>query len=210
MNLHEMDKLHTSMVRQMEEAEMMDQAEVGGISQRKTSVSAACQTDKVTDEAKIFYICLRITLQVSRKVSRVSKFVSDEHVPSRVPAPRHSRVSQIVTRVDTEDKEMTPVTRVVTTGIREVKEKEARELKEKETRELKEKEAREVKEKESRVTMSETQGMSNLRKYNNILVSFIEKARVLSEAEEINNSYPSSLYEFLKSFLDPSNLIHLL
>ena len=42
-----MDKLHTSMVRQMEEAEMMDQAEVGGISQRKTSVSAACQTDKV-------------------------------------------------------------------------------------------------------------------------------------------------------------------
>ena len=197
-----MDKLHTSMVRQMEEAEMMDQAEVGGISQRKTSVSAACQTDKVTDEAKIFYICLRITLQVSRKVSRVSKFVSDEHVPSRVPAPRHSRVSQIVTRVDTEDKEMTPVTRVVTTGIREVKESE--------TRELKEKEAREVKEKESRVTMSETQGMSNLRKYNNILVSFIEKARVLSEAEEINNSYPSSLYEFLKSFLDPSNLIHLL
>ena len=167
-----MDKLHTSMVRQMEEAEMMDQAEVGGISQRKTSVSAACQTDKVTDEAKIFYICLIITLQVSRKVSRVSKFVSDEHVPSRVPAPRHSRVSQIVTRVDTEDKEMTPVTRVVTTGIREVKEKE------------------------SRVTMSETQGMSNLRKYNNILVSFIEKARVLSEAEEINNSYPSSLYEF--------------
>ena len=121
-------------------------------------------------------------------MSRVSKFVSDEHVPSRVPAPRHSRVSQIVTRVDTEDKEMTPVTRVVTTGIREVKESE--------TRELKEKEAREVKEKESRVTMSETQGMSNLRKYNNILVSFIEKARVLSEAEEINNSYPSSLYEF--------------
>ena len=164
-----MDKLHTSMVRQMEEAEMTDQAEVGGISQRKTSVSAACQTDKVTDEAKIFYICLRITLQVSRKVSRVSKFVSDEHVPSRVPAPRHSRVSQIVTRVDTEDKEMTPVTRVVTTGIREVKEKEAR------------------------VAMSETQGMSNLRKYNNILVSFIEKARVLSEAEEINNSYPSTL-----------------
>ena len=183
-----MDKLHSSMVRQMEEAEMMDQAEVGGISQRKTSVSAACQTDKVTDGAKIFYICLIITLQVSRKVSRVSKFVSDEHVPSRVPAPRHSRVSQIVTRVDTEDKEMTPVTRVVTTGIREVKEKEAREMKEKE--------ARKVKEKESRVTMSETQGMSNLRKYNNILVSFIEKARVLSEAEEINNSYPSSLYEF--------------
>ena len=112
---------------------------------------------------------LIISLQVSRKVSRVSKFVSDEHVPSRVPAPRHSRVSQIVTRVDTEDKEMTPVTRVVTTGIRDVKEKEAR------------------------VTMSETQGMSNLRKYNNILVSFIEKARVLSEAEQINNSYPSSL-----------------
>ena len=131
-----MDKLHTSMVRQMEEAEMMDQAEVGGISQRKTSVSAACQTDKVTDRAKIFYIYFRITLQVSRKVSRVSKFVSDEHVPSRVPAPRHSRVSQIVTRVDAEDKEMTPVTRVVTTGIREVKEKEAREVKEKEVREV--------------------------------------------------------------------------
>ena len=165
-----MDKLHTSMVRQMEEAEMMDQAEVGGISQRKTSVSAACQTDKVNGRRKdTYFMCLIISLQVSRKVSRVSKFVSDEHVPSRVPAPRHSRVSQIVTRVDTEDKEMTPVTRVVTTGIREVKEKEAR------------------------VTMSETQGMSNLRKYNNILVSFIEKARVLSEAEEINNSYPSSL-----------------
>ena len=58
MNLHEMDKLHTSMVRQMEEAEMMDQAEVGGISQRKTSVSAACQTDKVTDGAKKFYISM--------------------------------------------------------------------------------------------------------------------------------------------------------
>ena len=107
--------------------------------------------------------------QVSRKVSRVSKFVSDEHVSSRVPAPRHSRVSQIVTRVDTEDQEMTPVTRVVTTGIRESQVKEAK------------------------VAMSETEGMSNLRKYNNILVGFIEKARVLSEAEQISNSYPSSL-----------------
>ena len=47
--------------------------------------------------------------------------------------------------------------------------------------------------KEARGTMSETEGMSNLRKYNNILVSFIEKARVLSEAEQINNSFPSSL-----------------
>ena len=110
-----------------------------------------------------------LLLQVSRKVSRVSKFVSDEHVSSRVPAPRHSRVSQIVTRVDTEDQEMTPVTRVVNTGIRESQVKEAK------------------------VTMSETEGMSNLRKYNNILVGFIEKARVLSEAEQISNSYPSSL-----------------
>ena len=43
-----MDKLHSSMVRKMEEAEMMDQEDVGSISsQRKTSVSAACQTDKV-------------------------------------------------------------------------------------------------------------------------------------------------------------------
>ena len=43
-----MDKLHSSMVRQMEEADMMtDQGEVGGVSQRKTSVSAACQTEKV-------------------------------------------------------------------------------------------------------------------------------------------------------------------
>ena len=110
-----------------------------------------------------------LLLQVSRKVSRVSKFVSDEHVSSRVPAPRHSRVSQIVTHVDTEDQEMTPVTRVVNTGIRESQVKEAK------------------------VTMSETEGMSNLRKYNNILVGFIEKARVLSEAEQISNSYPSSL-----------------
>ena len=116
-----------------------------------------------------------LLLQVSRKVSRVSKFVSDEHVSSRVPAPRHSRVSQIVTRVDTEDQEMTPVTRVVNTGIRESQEKEAKEVK------------------EVKVTMSETEGMSNLRKYNNILVGFIEKARVLSEAEQISNSYPSSL-----------------
>ena len=109
-------------------------------------------------------------LQVSRKVSRVSKFVSDEHVPSRVPAPRHSRVSQIVTRVDNDDQEMTPVTRVVTTGVRG-----------------------ESHMKEEKVTMAETEGMSNLRKYNNILVSFIEKARVLAEAEQINNSFPSSL-----------------
>ena len=108
-------------------------------------------------------------------MSRVSKFVSDDHVSSRVPAPRHSRVSQIVTRVDTDDTEMTPVTRVVTTGAR----RESR--------------MKEVKEKEARVTMSETEGMSNLRKYNNILVSFIEKARVLAEAEQINNSFPSSL-----------------
>ena len=111
--------------------------------------------------------------QVSLKVSRVSKFVSDEHVSSRVAAPRHSRVSQIVTRVDTEDQETTPVTRVVTTGIRDSQVKEA-------------------KEKEAKVAMSETEGMSNLRKYNNILVGFIEKARVLSEAEQISNSYPSS------------------
>ena len=166
-----MDKLHSSMVRKMEEAEIMDQEEMGSISsQRKTSVSAACQTDKVIIED---ILCLRImcynAMQVSRKVSRVSKFVSDEHVSSRVPAPRHSRVSQIVTRVDTEDQEMTPVTRVVNTGIRESQVKEAK------------------------VTMSETEGMSNLRKYNNILVGFIEKARVLSEAEQISNSYPSSL-----------------
>ena len=162
-----MDKLHTSMVRQMEGAEMMDQEEVGGrVSQRKTSVSASCQTDKV--EQSYFMFANNIfMLQVSRKVSRVSKFVSDDHVSSRVAAPRHSRVSQIVTRVDTEDQEMTPVTRVVTTGIREVK--------------------------EAKVGMSETEGMSNLRKYNNILVGFIEKARVLSEAEQISNSYPSSL-----------------
>ena len=102
-------------------------------------------------------------------MSRVSKFVSEEHVPSRVPAPRPSRVSQLAPRsVDTEDKEMTPVTRVVNTGIRNVKEKEVK-------------------------TMSETEGMSNLRKYNNILVSFIEKARVLAEAEQIDNIYPKSL-----------------
>ena len=175
-----MDKLHSSMVRQMEEADMMtDQGEVGGISQRKTSVSAACQTEKVD----IYKIIMEsqlvrdhtVIFQVSRKVSRVSKFVSDDHVSSRVPAPRHSRVSQIVTRVDTDDTEMTPVTRVVTTGAR----RESR--------------MKEVKEKEARVTMSETEGMSNLRKYNNILVSFIEKARVLAEAEQINNSFPSSL-----------------
>ena len=169
-----MDKLHSSMVRQMEGAEMMDQEEVGSlVSQRKTSVSASCQTDKV--ERRHFMFANNIFMQqVSRKVSRVSKFVSDEHVSSRVPAPRHSRVSQIVTRVVTEDQEMTPVTRVVTTGIRDSQVKEA-------------------KEKEAKVAMSETEGMSNLRKYNNILVGFIEKARVLSEAEQISNSYPSSL-----------------
>ena len=80
-----------------------------------------------------------------------------------------------MTRVDTDDTELTPVTRVVTTGV------------------SKESRMKEVKEKEARVTMSETEGMSNLRKYNNILVGFIEKARVLSEAEQISNSYPSSL-----------------
>ena len=164
-----MDKLHSSMVRQMEGAEMMDQEEVGSlVSQRKTSVSASCQTDKV-EQSRVMFANNVFMQQVSRKVSRVSKFVSDEHVSSRVPAPRHSRVSQIVTRVDTEDQEMTPVTRVVTTGIRESQVKEAK------------------------VAMSETEGMSNLRKYNNILVGFIEKARVLSEAEQISNSYPSSL-----------------
>ena len=40
-----MDKLHTSMVRQMEEAGEMEQVEQEV--RRKTSVSAACQTDKV-------------------------------------------------------------------------------------------------------------------------------------------------------------------
>ena len=45
MNLHEMDKLHTSMVRQMEEAGEMEEVEQEV--RRKTSVSAACQTDKV-------------------------------------------------------------------------------------------------------------------------------------------------------------------
>ena len=66
-----MDKLHTSMVRQMEEAEMMDQAEVGGISQRKTSVSAACQTDKVTDEAKIFHMFENNVTGVTESVTRL-------------------------------------------------------------------------------------------------------------------------------------------
>ena len=117
-------------------------------------------------------------------MSRVSKFVSDDHVSARVPAPRRSRVSQVVTRLDTGDPEVTPVTRVVTTGVREAQERGSK---------VKEFKVEETKMKESRATMSGTEGLSNLRKYNNILVRFIEKARVLSEAEEISKSYPKSL-----------------
>jgi len=114
-DLREMDKLHETMVRKLEEAEEEDYKDAPI---RKSSVSISCQTDKV-----------------SRRVS---------HSAALTSIPGH---------------ELTPVTRTV------------------------------------RSSVSHRAGDLVLKECNNSLVAFIDKARVLAEANELQVSLPNKLSE---------------
>ena len=125
-DLREMDKLHTEMVRQLEETDEIEERQSVKPS-RKTSVSTACQTEKV-----------------SRKVSHVARLAE-----SSVP------------RVE----ELTPVSRATHRTTTETTER------------------REV----------EVGGLEKLRECNDVLLSFIEKARILAQATDITATIPSVL-----------------
>ena len=179
-----MDRLHTTMVKQMEEAEEILDQEAEQRRQesavmpptpvptrRKTSVSTACQTDKV-----------------SRKVSHVVR------VPRIIPGldtneemtptldTRHVSVSEMTPTRDTtpevthvSNTEMTPVTRCLSHLSTKTRRGSP-----------------------APKTISEedftANGITTLKDCNNLLVAFIERARVLAEAEEVKHSYPLSLY----------------
>ena len=53
---------------------------------------------------------------------------------------------------------------------------------------------------------SEAGGVARLRECNNLLVSFIERARVLAEAGEVTASLPSSLAQRTRAQLDTAQL----
>ena len=117
-----MDKLHSEMVRQLGETEEEEEREGGRLTAkppRKTSVSTACQTEKV-----------------SRKVS---------HAARLAPEPELTPVSRATHRSSTERREV------------------------------------------------EVGGLEKLRECNDVLLSFIDKARVLAQATDITASIPSVL-----------------
>ena len=113
-----MDKLHSEMVRQLGETEEAEER-LTTKPPRKSSVSTACQTEKV-----------------SRKVS---------HVARLAPEPELTPVSRATHRTSTERQ-----------GV-------------------------------------ERPGLEKLRECNDVLLSFIDKARVLAQATDITASIPSVL-----------------
>ena len=176
-----MDRLHNTMVKQMEDAEdILDQeAEqrrqvippTPTPARRKTSVSTACQTDKVS--RKVSHI-----VRVPRTIpsfdvdEEKNPMLDTKQMSDTEMTPTHDTIQEMSHAYNTD---MTPVTRCLSHLSTKTRRGSP-----------------------APKTISEEEtvagGVRTLKDCNNLLVSFIERARVLAEAEEIKQSFPQSLY----------------